>query len=359
MRTTLLAFVLCMGWAASAAQTPAEMRIEGSKKAIAANPKAWRAYNDLALALARRARETGNPAFYAQGEAALAKSFELQPDNYDAEKIRVWLLLGRHEFSQAREMARKLNKRSPDDITVYGFLVDANVELGNYKEAEEAGQWMLDMSPGTVAGLARGAHLREILGDIEGALELMGQAYTSTPFNETEDRAWLLTQIGRLQAHAGKLDAASRVLQQALQLFPDYHYALGELANVRTWQGRFAEAVELQQKRFAIAPHAENQFGLAEALEKAGRQDEAAAAYREFEAAARKETSLGDNANHELVEYYLGSGKNPEEALAVAKSETSRRQDMRTRALLAQALAANGQGLEAKVESAKLADAIR
>ena len=39
---------------------------------------------------------------------------------------------------RAREEARKLNQKMPDDVMVYGFLTDANIELGNYKEAEES-----------------------------------------------------------------------------------------------------------------------------------------------------------------------------------------------------------------------------
>lgn len=354
MRITPLVFVLCTGWAAFAAQSPAEMKIEGAKKSIAANPKSWRAYDDLALALARRARETSNPDFYAQAEEALKKSLELQPGNFEAERLRIWLVLGRHEFAQARELARKLNKRSPDDILVYGFLVDANAELGNYKEAEEAAQWMLDMSPGAVAVLTRAAYLRETFGDLEGAIELMGQAYSGTPWAEKEDRAWILTQIGHLQTQAGKLPAAEKVLSDALGLFPDYHYALGALATVREVQGRYADAVELLRKRYATAPHPENLFSLAEAMEKAGMKEEADAAYRKFEAGARKEMGMGDNSNYELIEYYLGAGRNPEEALRVAKLEMSRRQDVHTRALYAQALRATGDVEEARRQMAEV-----
>ncbi len=56
----------------------------------------------------------------------------LAPDNFDALKVQAWLLLGRHEFGKALELATTLNKRTPDDITVYGYLADANAELGNY-----------------------------------------------------------------------------------------------------------------------------------------------------------------------------------------------------------------------------------
>ena len=70
---------------------------------------------------------------------------------------RVWLLLGKHEFAAALEAAKELNRKLPDDVMLYGFLTDANVELGNYKEAETAAQWMLDLKPGNMPGLTHAA----------------------------------------------------------------------------------------------------------------------------------------------------------------------------------------------------------
>ena len=57
----------------------------------------------------------------------------------------MWLLLGKHEFAAALEEAKKLNQRTPDDVMVYGFLTDANVELGNYADAENAANWMMNL----------------------------------------------------------------------------------------------------------------------------------------------------------------------------------------------------------------------
>jgi len=126
--------------------SPAEQGIANAKKAIATKPEQFAGYNQLAIALSRRARETSDVAYYAQAEEALKKAAELAPDNFESAKIHVWLLLGRHEFPAALEAATLLNKRVPDDILVYGFLVDANAELGNYPDAENAAQWMLNFA---------------------------------------------------------------------------------------------------------------------------------------------------------------------------------------------------------------------
>jgi len=122
-------------------------------------------------------------------------SFALAPDNYDGLKTKASLELGRHEYTQALETATKLNQQAPDDVMLYGYLVDANVELGNYKEAVAAAQWMLDLRAGNIPGLTRAAILRELHGNLNGALELLRTAYDSTPLAETEDRAALATRI--------------------------------------------------------------------------------------------------------------------------------------------------------------------
>jgi tetratricopeptide (TPR) repeat protein len=257
-------------------------------------------------------------------------------------------MLGRHEFGPALELAKALNKRTPDDLLVYGLLTDAHVELGQYKEAEAACQWMLDLRPGNVPAFTRAAYLRELFGDIEGAIELMLKAYERTPPTEVEDRAWTLTQLGHLETMAGRTAVAERILEEALSLVPEYHYALAALAKVRTAQRRHPEAADLLRRRYAAAPHPENLFALGEALERAGRDAEARRAYADFAPLALRESAGWDNANRELVFYYANHAKKPAEALRIAEMELARRQDVYTLDAYAWALHASGRKREAR-----------
>ena len=328
--------------------SPAERSMAQARKLIDKNPKDFEAYNALALALSRRARETSDVKFYAQAEETLQKSFEIAPDNFDGQRIHVWLLLGKHEFAAALDAAKKLNQKMPDDVMLYGFLDDANVELGNYKDAETAAQWMLDLKPGNIPGLTRAAYLRELYGDIEGSLELMNMAYQSTPPGELEDGAWIVTQMAHLNLAIGKIDESERLSQQALAMFPGYHYALGNLAKARIQQKRYDEAVELLTQRYQAAPHAENLYDLAQALQLAGMTDDANKAFAEFEQKSLLETNRGDNSNHELIFYYADYAKQPEKALEVAQRETARRHDVFTLDSYAWALYENGKYGEAR-----------
>jgi len=328
--------------------SPAEQSMAVARKLIDKNPKNYEAYNALALALSRRARETSDVSFYAQAEAALQKSFEISPGNFDGERIHVWLLLGKHEFATALEEARKLNKKMPDDVMVYGFLTDANVELGDYRDAENACQWMLNLRAGNLPGVTRAAYLRELFGDIEGSLDLMNMAFQSTPPTQAEDGAWILTQMAHLNLATGNLDKSEKLLRQALVMFPGYHYALGNLAKVRIQQKRYGEAVELLKQRYKAAPHAENLYDLAEALKLDGRTDGANKAFAEFEQKSLLETGRGDNSNHELIFYYADHANQPAKALDVAKREIARRHDVFTLDSYAWALYVSGQYGEAR-----------
>ncbi|HTA45949.1 MAG TPA: tetratricopeptide repeat protein [Bryobacteraceae bacterium] len=355
MNYRVVYFILALALPALAAAqgqtlTPAEIGIQKAQAQIAKQPRYVPAYSSLAMAYARRARETSDVQFYQKAEDTLRDALKMEPENFEALRVRAWLLLGRHEFAKALEAAKGLNKRSPDDVMVYGYLVDANAELGNYSDAVNAAQWMLNLRPGNVAGLTRAAYLRELHGDISGALDLMQSAYDSTPYQESEDRAWLLTQMAHLQFVSGNLAEAEKYATGALGVFPDYHYALGTLAQVRTAQHRYDEAATLLEKRYSAAPHAENLYSLAEALAHAGRADEAARDFAEFERKSLAESQIADNSNHELMAYYNDFAHQPEKALKIAEQELKRRHDVFTLDGYAWSLAGMGDYAAAEIQ---------
>jgi tetratricopeptide (TPR) repeat protein len=172
------------------------------------------------------------------------------------------------------------------------------------------------------------------------------------PFQETEDRAWVLTQIGHLEYVRGRHAAAEQALTDALTLFPDYHYTLGALADVRSAQTRHREAADLQQRRYTVAPHPENLYELAEAQARAGMTAQAAKSYAAFEQGARAEMKGDDNANRELIAYLAGAGRKPAEALALAQQEIAKKGDVYTREAYAWALWKNGRKADARREIA-------
>ena len=346
MKSTVF-FALTLFAASAFAATPAEIAIRQAAANIEKQPTHAPYYSDLATAFARRARETADAQYYARADEALRKSFAIAPDNFEARKVTAFLQLERHEYARALESATRLNKTMPDDLAVYGYLVEANIELGNDQEAIAAAQWMLDLRPGNSGGLIHAAYLRELHGNLAGALELMQMAFEATPPSESSDRTWMLTQISHLQLLTGDVATAERSAESALHIFPDSHYALAALAQVRLAQERFDDAVSLLRQRYEIAPHTENLFALGEAQELAGQHAEAQAAFAKFETLARAEVDRADNSNHELVAYYVDHAHAPAKALDVARRELTRRHDIVTVDSYAWALAASGDYTEA------------
>jgi tetratricopeptide (TPR) repeat protein len=332
---------------------PAEQKIAWAEAAIKAHPDRSQPYNELAVGYVNRVRETANPGYYDQAEAAVHKSLELTPDNLEGQKARVMILLGRGDFAGALDLAKALNKKTPDDVLLYGFIADAAIELGEYADAEKAVQWMLDLRPGNVPALLRGAILRRLYGDSEGAMLFFSQAYQQMPPTQTEDLAWTLTQMADLQLSVGHIDDSEGLLRSALQKFPRYYLAQESLARVQTARQRYSEAVELLRQRNLSFPTAASRYALAESLEHAGQISEAKAAYQEFETSARRTIDSADNANEELIFYYLAHGHGAAEALRIARIEIAKRHDVNTLDAYAWALYSSAHYEEAQKQIAR------
>jgi tetratricopeptide (TPR) repeat protein len=355
MRKTSLLLVLLVAGAQAQSQlistdsrTPAERKIGWARAEVKAHPDEPQPYNDLAVALVGRARETGDPSYYEQAEASLEASLGKDPNNFEGLKAKAMVLLGRREFDKAIELTRKLNAEVPDDVLVYGLLADGLIETGNYKEAVGRVQWMLDLRSGNIPGLLRAARLRWIFGDREGALDLYSRAYEEISPTQTEDQAWTLTQMAEIQIATGHLDIADQFLHSALHLFPGYYLSLESSARLEMARKHYAQVVVLLRQRNESFPSLESRYELAKALERAGELAEAKTAYAEFESEALRLTDSPNNANRELIFYYLSSGNKPTEALRIAAHEAHKRQDIATLDAYAWALYVTGQYSEAE-----------
>jgi tetratricopeptide (TPR) repeat protein len=333
--------------------SPAERRIERAQTFLQKQPNRYQAYNDLALALMARARESGDSSYYQQAEQAIANSLRIDPGNFEGKKAHVALLLGERKYPEALQEATALNHNTPDDVLVWGYMADADAALGNYDAAEKAAQWMMNLRPGNTPAYLCGAALREDWGDIDGSLDWLGKALQETPPLETEEEAWILTRMAGLNRAAGKSDAADSLLQQALKVFPDYYLSLEELARVRMAQQRYTEAVDLIERRNQAFPSPGSRHLLAEALESAGQAQKARATFAQFEQETRSRIDQPDNANRELVLYEVDRAHQPAEALRIARLEMGRRHDVWTLDAYAWALHANGQDGDAGVQIGK------
>jgi tetratricopeptide (TPR) repeat protein len=331
-----------------AQSSPAEDRISFINREIAKTPGKPNLQTELAIALLRRERETSNKALFDQAQAALDESLKLAPTNLEAQKIQTALLLGKHEFASALTLAKRLNQNVPDDVMIYGYIADADLALGNYADAEKAAQWMLDLRTNNVPGLIRGAELRQIFGDSEGALQFLSDSYQQTSPDQPEDIAWLLTRMAEIDLSVGKLDSADQLLEKALSAFPNYYLSLELRARVLEGRHKYAQAADLLHLRNQHFADPESIYAEGEALEQAGTLEKAKELYATFEQTAQTESGHGNNDNQDLTAYYLVHKHDIAEALRVARLTISQRHDVWTLESYATVLYADGDYLEAQ-----------
>jgi tetratricopeptide (TPR) repeat protein len=108
--------------------------------------------------------------------------------------------------------------------------VDALVELGRYDAAGSELQAMIDRKP-NLSGYARASYLRELHGDLAGAVEAM-QLAVDAGGPAAENGAYVLTLLGELQRRRGPRGAARRAFGPALAMVPGHPGATAGLARL-------------------------------------------------------------------------------------------------------------------------------
>jgi tetratricopeptide (TPR) repeat protein len=342
-----LAITCC---AADAQQvSPVDSRIAAARSEIKKNQTSAASFNNLAFALIRKGRDFQDESLYLEAGKAVDQSLHLSPANFEAQKLRTAILLGLNQSAEALKLATQLNRKTPDDLTGWALLVDGNVQLGNYDEAERDAQWILDLRPGSSLGFEKAAMLRELFGDWEGAIEFFDEANRRTSPHDADQKSWLLTQKAHLVLLGGNADSSANILTEAIRLFPDSQLAAAGLAQVRIVQGNYPEALKLLEARYHRVPNAANLYDWAEALSTAGHTPEAAQQFAAFEkqAGARPDSIL------QLIGYYADTKPDPPQALSLASKAASERHDSATLAAYAWALYRNDRFADAKLQMDK------
>ena len=308
--------------------TPADSRIQAAQRTVEQHPNKAESFNLLASAYLQKARETNDFGFNSRAEAALGRSLELAPDDYDALKLRGKLLLTYHRFSDALELARKLQTIRPDDHDLYGMLTDAEVELGNYAEAIAAAQKMVDLRPDSNS-YARVSYLRSLHGDAEGAIQAMTVAVKASDPNDPEGIAWCRVHLGDELMNAGKPTEGELEYDKALLIFPDYPLGLAAKARARVRAGDLQKALELYERAQNRTPLPDTAVALGDLYAKLGRADEAKRQYDLVEFIERNSAASGTY-SRQLAMLWADHDANLQPALAIVQRERSLRQDVFT-----------------------------
>jgi tetratricopeptide (TPR) repeat protein len=323
----------------------ADQRIVRAKQIIERTPSA-EAYNQLAAAYMQKARETSDFSFNALASQTIKQSLAIENDNYDALKLRAKLELTYHRFAEALETARHAQTVRNDDHDVWGQITDALVELGDYKGAVAAAQRMVDLRPDSSA-YARVSYLRSLHGDTDGAIEAMSAAVKSANPNDPEGVAWCHVQLGNELLNVGRIDAAERQFDEALQIFPEHRLAIEGKGRAKMASGHLQEAIAIYEREQAKSPSADAAAMLGNLYTHFGKTDLATSQYEKFELLERENAELERSWRH-MINFWLDHDRNLADSLILAKREYESRKDIFTCDTLAWSLFKNGKVQEAR-----------
>jgi tetratricopeptide (TPR) repeat protein len=332
----------------SASRTSAstDKLIQSLQERLRANPNDWQSYSQLGLAYLQKARETGDPTYYLKTEEALNKALSFQADDYASISAQGALALARHDFSAALEWGVKARQINPDRTYAYGVIADAQIELGRYEEAIATLQRMVDLRP-DMSSYSRISYLRELHGDLPGALEMMQLAVDSGTPN-SENTAWVRTQLANLYFNSGDLEQAELEYRLTLQNRPDYVYALAGLGRVHAAQGKMEEALEYLNQAVTIMPLPEFVITLGDLYKVTGRQELADQQYQLVAAIETLHRANGVDMDMEIALFNADHGRNLEETLALARKAYANRPSIHGADALAWALYKTGNYEEAQ-----------
>jgi tetratricopeptide (TPR) repeat protein len=300
----------------------------------------------------RSARETGDPTWYGHARAAVDRALGIAPDDFAAQRTKAWVLLGQHEFREARDLAAQAVTREPHDWMSWANLTDAAVELGDYEPAVDAADRLAALRPG-VAAYTRVAGLQALLGDRATAIATLEVAVATAEHAEPETLAWTLVHLGHEHLALGEADAASRAYERALAAFADYHLGLTGLARARAAQGRTAEAIAVATRAVERVPAPALHGLLADLHAAAGHPDQADRELDTVRVMEQLAASQGLSYGREVALVLADHDRNVPEALRIARADVARRPDVYGDDVLAWTLYKSGRHAAAKRASSR------
>ncbi|MFT5601158.1 MAG: tetratricopeptide (TPR) repeat protein [Flavobacteriales bacterium] len=271
------------------------------------------------------ARVTGeHPHYYSAALTTLNWMLEQESSinkdqKFNALFYKSTVLLSQHKFNEALEIGELALAMNDKNSGIYGVLVDANVEIGNYEEAVKMSDKMMAMRP-DLRSYSRVSYLREIYGDNAGAKQAMITAVkTGDPISEYT--CWGLKTLGEIYESEGKLDSAATCYEITLERRANYPFGIAGLARIASKKGNTTEALKLYGEALAILPEIGFNIDVANLKKKEGTLVDEAATIAEIETMFQEDIESGHNMSLEYAGFLAEFKGDYAQALTLAKEE--------------------------------------
>ena len=313
------------------------------------NPDDTEAYAQLGFGLLRQVRVSGDIALYNRAGQAFSAALERDPKQIDALMGQGVLALALHDFKGALNWADQAWALNPFRAGILGVKVDGLVELGRYEEAVTTLQQMMDLRP-DLQSYSRVSYLRELHGDVDGAIEAMRTAVDGA-VPATEDWQWTLTHLGNLYFNRGDLETAATIYGQVLAQQATYPYAVAGMARVQAAQGETAAAIAQYETLVNRLPLPEFVIALGELYEANGQTSAAQAQYDLVGVMQQLNQAAGMNVDLEMALFNASHGHDGATTVTEARAAYAERPTIYGADALAWALYQNGEFAEAWTKS--------
>ena len=302
------------------------------------------------------ARVTGEHPYYYNAALStlnemLKDTNKITPDqHFTALFYKSTVQLSQHKFNDALVTGNKALALNNTNSGIYGVLVDANVEIGNYADAVKNCDKMISIRP-DLRSYSRISYLREIYGDMKGSIASMEQAIEAgAPYSEY--KCWTIVTMGKMLENHNQLDSAKAYYEFATRERANYPFGIAGLASIEAKRGNYAKADSLYKAALKAIPEISFLMDEAKMYKTQGKTAEMKKLIPEIESMFKEDIESGHNVNMEYAFFLMDFKYDFKKALALGLKEYKLRpNNIDVNRLLAFAYYANGDNTKAAMHA--------
>lgn len=228
-----------------------------------------------------------------------------------------------HQFRQAQYYNESAAKQDGDLYTIRLLQFDTWMELGRYGDANKSLENLKDQS--AFDYLVRKAKWEDHKGNLDGAIELMEQAFEKVKDKKKSLYCWALSNLADMYGHAGRIGESYKAHLDVLKNDPANLYCLKGIAWIAfAHDNNAAAARRILQYTLSQADLPDIKLMLAEIAEKERKPEESKQWINEFITDVTK-PGYGDMYNKYLINIWAEGKRDQLKALALAKQELRNR----------------------------------